>query len=133
MSLRGIWRNTRLYEKEILITKEMVDAFGQATNDYNPIHYDEEFAKQTKFGGTIIHGMLTAGLISASLVDHYGPGVIYTDQTLHFKAPVRIGDTAKIIFVDEELFPKNRVKLTVHIYVGEVKVLEGLAFIIRGE
>jgi len=31
------------------------------------------------------------------------------------------------------LFPKNRVKLTVHIYVGEVKVLEGLAFIIRGE
>ncbi len=135
-----------VYENEILITKEMVDAFGQATGDLNPIHFDEDYAKTTMFKGTIVHGMLTAGLISASLTDHYGLGTIYIDQTLHFKAPVRIGDTVQITFTNEECFPRNRVMLFVKASIvnrlevqgigfhdEHILVLEGHAFIIKGK
>ena len=44
-----------------------VDAFADVTGDHNPVHVDEEFAKTTRFGKRIAHGMLTASLISAVL------------------------------------------------------------------
>jgi acyl dehydratase len=68
--------------------------FARLTGDYNPVHVDEAYAKTTRFGGRIAHGMLSAGLISAVLGTKLpGPGGIYLNQTLKFTAPVRIGDT----------------------------------------
>tara|TARA_Y100000034_G_scaffold133374_1_gene198676 strand:- start:2006 stop:2380 length:375 start_codon:yes stop_codon:yes gene_type:complete len=115
---------------EILITKEMVEAYGKITNDYNPLHFDEEYAKRTKFGGTIVHGMLIGGLISSSLVDHYGWGIIYISQTLDFRVPVRIGDKVKIVFKGEVYLPKNRLQLFVDVSVMDQTVVEGQALII---
>ena len=64
------------------------------TGDKNPVHLDDAYARTTRFGGRIAHGMLTAGLISAVLGTKLpGPGAIYLNQTLKFTAPVRIGDT----------------------------------------
>lgn len=70
-----------------------VHAFAQAAGDFNPIHLDEAFARQSRFGRPIVHGMLTAGLISAVLGTQLpGPGCIYLSQELRFTAPVFIGD-----------------------------------------
>jgi acyl dehydratase len=69
------------------------------TGDHNPIHVDEEFAKTTRFGRRIAHGMLTASLISSVLANKLpGEGSVYLAQTLQFVAPVFAGDevTARV-------------------------------------
>ena len=71
-----------------------IRAFADVTGDHNPIHLDEEFAKQTRFGRRISHGMLSASLISAVIANELpGQGSIYLGQTLQFVAPVYPGDT----------------------------------------
>lgn len=77
-----------------------IDAFASVTGDHNPVHVDEEFAKTTRFGKRIAHGMLTASLISAVLANKLpGEGSVYLGQTLQFVAPVFAGDeiTAKVV------------------------------------
>ncbi|MFZ5754922.1 MAG: MaoC family dehydratase [Bacillota bacterium] len=95
------------------ITKELIGKFAEITDDYNPVHVDEEYAKDTMFGKNIAHGMLSAGLISAVLGTKLpGPGNLYMSQELKFRAPVFIDDVitawAEIIELNEE---KHRVKL----------------------
>ena len=86
---------------EITKTIEETDiqAFAEVTGDHNPIHLDEAFAKTTRFGRRIAHGMLSASLISAVLANKLpGEGSIYLGQTLQFVAPVFPGDevTARV-------------------------------------
>ncbi len=77
-----------------LISDEMIRAFAALTGDSNPVHLDDAYAAGTRFGRRIAHGMIAAGLISATLAnDLPGPGTIYLSQTLQFKAPVYPGDT----------------------------------------
>lgn len=76
------------------ITEADVSAFAGITGDFNPLHVDAGFARRSRFGERIAHGMLTAGLISAVLGMRLpGPGGIFLSQTLKFLKPVRIGDT----------------------------------------
>jgi 3-hydroxybutyryl-CoA dehydratase len=71
-----------------------IRAFADASGDHNPLHLDEEFAKQTRFGRRIAHGMLSASLISAVIANELpGEGSIYLSQTLQFVAPVLLNDT----------------------------------------
>lgn len=71
-----------------------IKAFAQISGDENPVHLDDEYARGTRFGGRIAHGMLVAGLISAVLGTQLpGPGAIYLSQQLRFIAPIRPGDT----------------------------------------
>jgi len=86
---------------EITRTIEQADvqAFADLTGDHNPIHVDESFAKTTRFGRRIAHGMLTASLISSVLASKLpGEGSVYLGQTLQFVAPVFPGDeiTARV-------------------------------------
>lgn len=85
------------YEKEyeVTVTKEMVQKFAEVSGDFNPIHVDEEYAKGTKFGRCIAHGILIGGFFSRALVDTWGTG-IYLGQELKFTNPVFIGDTVLI-------------------------------------
>jgi 3-hydroxybutyryl-CoA dehydratase len=76
------------------ISDDNIRAFADATGDRNPLHLDEDFAKQTRFGRRIAHGMLSASLISAVIANELpGQGSIYLGQTLQFVAPVFPGDT----------------------------------------
>jgi 3-hydroxybutyryl-CoA dehydratase len=75
------------------ISDEMIRAFAELTGDTNPVHLDDAYAAGTRFGRRIAHGMIAAGLISATLAnDLPGPGTVYLSQTLQFKAPVYPGD-----------------------------------------
>ena len=79
--------------RTLTITDEMIRAYADLTGDTNPVHLDEAYAANTRFGRRIAHGMLAAGLISAALAnDLPGPGTVYLSQTLKFKAPVYPGD-----------------------------------------
>ncbi|HEX8140463.1 MAG TPA: MaoC family dehydratase [Pyrinomonadaceae bacterium] len=76
------------------ITDADVRAFAALTGDENPVHLDEEYAKTTRFGRPVAHGMLGASLISAVLGNQLpGQGSVYLSQTLQFVAPVFPGDT----------------------------------------
>ncbi|MDR1490659.1 MAG: MaoC family dehydratase [Desulfovibrio sp.] len=96
-----------------VITAEVVEKFADVSNDNNPLHLDEEFAKTTIFGKRIAHGMISAGLISAvhGMVIP-GQGAIYLSQSLKFRRPVFLGDTltawAEVLEKNEE---KKRVTM----------------------
>ena len=76
------------------VTKEDIEKFGELSGDYNPLHFDDEWAKTTMFKGRIAHGILTAAYISAVIgMKLPGPGTIYMMQSMKFMGPVRIGDT----------------------------------------
>jgi len=80
-----------------------VEMFAQITGDKNPIHMDDEYAKNSQFGRRIAHGLLVSGYISAVLGTILpGPGSIYLSQTISFKSPVYIGDeiTATVTVID---------------------------------
>src|ERR1044071_3004942 len=110
-----------------------VDAFAQVTGDHNPVHVDEEFAKTTRFGKRIVHGMLTASLISAVLANKLpGEGSVYLGQTLQFVAPVFAGDeiTARVT-VKEIREDKPIVKLeTVCVTQRDEVVIRGEATVL---
>ncbi len=81
--------------------------YAEISGDDNPLHVNPEYAKATRFGRQIAHGMLVAGLISAVLGCRLpGPGSIYLSQTLRFKAPVYFGDeitaTAEVVAVRDD-------------------------------
>ncbi len=91
--------------------KTLTDAdvlmFTGVSGDTNPLHQNHEFASRTKFGEPIVHGMLTASLISTLIGTRLpGPGCIYMDQSLKFTLPVKVGDTVtarvKIVKLDDE-------------------------------
>jgi len=96
------------------VSSEDVVLFAEITGDFNPVHLDEAAAAKSRFGGRIAHGMLTAGMISATLAGKLpGPGSVYLSQTLRFTAPVRIGDTVTTrVEVTELNVPKRHVKLS---------------------
>ncbi len=113
------------------ITETDLRNFSGVSGDTNPMHLNEEYAKSTPFGGCIVHGMLTASLISAAIGTKLpGPGCIYMSQTLKFLAPVRVGDTAYAVVTVRELVPeKKRAILTTQCKVKDVVVIDGEAII----
>jgi acyl dehydratase len=85
---------------KVKVTSEHIDLFAKVSGDYNPIHVDEEYAKKSRFGRRIAHGMLSAGFISRALVDGLNGEGIYLSQNLKFVNPV---------FIDDELIVKLQV------------------------
>jgi len=90
-----------------MITDELVRKFAEVSGDYNPIHLDEDFAKTTRFGKRIAHGMLSGAFISAVLGNEFiERKIVYLSQTMKFSAPVFIDDTitatATVIAIREE-------------------------------
>ena len=109
-------------EKDLLL-------FAEASHDDNPVHLDEEFARTTPFGGRVVHGMLTASLISTVLAKALpGPGCIYMTQDLRFCSPVRIGETVTATVTVRTIdYQKNRVLADTICKVGDRMVVEGTA------
>jgi len=83
-------------------------AFAGICGDFNPLHINEEYAKTTRFGGRIVHGMLTASLIDYTLTDLIGLGGVHISQEIKFLAPVRLGDTVTVESVLKEVDYQTR-------------------------
>lgn len=93
------------------IKEENVETFGRITNDYNPAHFDSEYASKTIFKKRISHGMFVGSLFSKVFgMDLPGKGSIYVGQSLRFKKPVYFGDVIKAeVTVKEMNLERNRV------------------------
>ena len=121
---------TRYIQK--IITDRDIEQFAEISTDHNPVHLDDDYARDTIFEGRIAHGMLTAGLISAVIGEQLpGHGTIYMSQNLKFLAPVRPGDLvyAEVRVVDM-VIDKRRVKLDCRCEVNGKNVLVGEAMVL---
>jgi len=118
---------TSSFEKTILAKD--IDAFAKITGDTNPVHLDEEYAATTPFKARIAHGMMSAGLISTVLGTQLpGPGCIYLDQQIKFRAPVFIEDTVVATVTIEEINQRRgRVTLKTQCFVNDKLVADGTA------
>ena len=115
-----------------IITDRDIEQFAEISTDHNPVHLDDEYARDTIFEGRIAHGMLTAGLVSAVIGEQLpGHGTIYMSQNLKFLAPVRPGDLvhAEVKVVDM-VIDKRRVKLDCRCEVNGENVLVGEAMVL---
>ncbi|MBL8690481.1 MAG: MaoC family dehydratase [Rhodospirillaceae bacterium] len=113
------------------VTEADVVLFAGISGDTNPVHMNEEFAKETMFQGRIAHGMLSASFISTVLGTKLpGPGAIYLSQNLKFKAPVRAGDTVSATAtITDIVAEKKRVVMQTTCSVRNQVVLEGEAIV----
>lgn len=94
-----------IYRGVFSVSDQKVRAYAEITGDFNPIHLDDDFAKNTSFGKRIAHGMLTASFISKVLgQDFPGEGTIYITQKVRFRRPVFVGDE---VTVEVEVLEKN--------------------------
>jgi 3-hydroxybutyryl-CoA dehydratase len=114
------------------VTDADIANFAGVSGDFNALHTDEEYAKNTMFKGRIAHGFFTATLITNLIGNRLpGPGSVYLKQEVRFLAPVRVGDTITgEVEVVEKMPEKKRIRLktTVSNQKDEV-VLDGEALI----
>lgn len=81
-------------ERSRKVSKSDIEMFTAISGDRNPLHYDEEFARETKFGEIIVQGGITSAILNAVVAEELpGPGTVFLHVDWSFKAPVRPGDT----------------------------------------
>jgi len=113
------------------ITEADVVMFSAVSGDINPSHINEEFAATTRMNTRVVHGMLSASLISAVLGCKLpGPGCLYVAQTVNFREPVQLGETVNAQVTLTRLRPKNNfAEFETTCSVGETTVVDGTALI----
>ena len=117
--------------RSLTLTRKHVDMYAEMTGDYNPLHFDADFAAKTKFGGLIVQGGLTTGILNALVaMDMPGPGTVFLSHEFKFTGPVYIGDTitaaAEVLKVHAEK-PVTQLQIKITRQTGE-SVLEGEAW-----
>ncbi|HCT64978.1 MAG TPA: enoyl-CoA hydratase [Lachnospiraceae bacterium] len=118
------------------ISESDVYTFAGLTGDINPVHLNSEYAKTTRFGERIAHGMLTASFFS-TIVGMLIPGVdaIYLGQTCKFLLPVKFGDTITAKGEVTKVVPEKRIaymRTTVVNQRGEL-VIDGEATVMANK
>jgi acyl dehydratase len=114
------------------ITDRDIELFTELTGDRNPLHYDAEAAERSRFGGLIVQGGVTSGLLNAVVAEDLpGPGSVFLHVDWNFRAPVRPGDeiTAEVEVLEvREDKPLTTLKTTIVDQDGTV-VLDGTALV----
>jgi len=81
-------------ERRRTVTAGDIELFTALTGDRNPLHYDEAVAAATRFGGIVVQGGVTTGLLNAVVAEDLpGPGSVFLHTDSSYRAPVRPGDT----------------------------------------
>jgi acyl dehydratase len=109
-----------------------IELFTELTGDRNPLHYDQAAAARTRFGGLIVQGGVTSGLLNAVVAEDLpGPGSVFLHVDWSFSAPVRPGDviTAEVEVLERRADkPLTRLRTTITNQDGTV-VLDGAALV----
>ena len=116
------------------VTARDIELFSEITGDRNPLHYDEPLAAASRFGGIIVQGGVTSGLLNALVAEDLpGPGSVFLHVDWSFRAPVRPGDEitaeAEVLNVREDR-PICTLRTTITNQDGTV-VLDGTALVFQ--
>ncbi len=111
-----------------------IELFTELTGDRNPLHHDRELAERSRFGGLIVQGGVTSGLLNAVVAEDLpGPGSVFLRVDWSFRAPVRPGDliTAEVEVLElRDDKPISQLRTTITNQDGVV-VLDGTALVWR--
>jgi acyl dehydratase len=111
-----------------------IELFTELTGDRNPLHHDRALAERSRFGGLIVQGGVTSGLLNAVVAEDLpGPGSVFLHVDWSFRAPVRPGDviTAEVQVLEvRDDKPISRLRTTITNQDGTV-VLDGTALVWR--
>jgi acyl dehydratase len=114
------------------VTSRDIELFTELTGDRNPLHYDAERASRSRFGGIIVQGGVTTGLLNAIVAEDLpGPGSVFLRVEWDFRAPVRPGDeiTAEVEVLESRTDkPITRLRTTITNQAGTT-VLDGEALV----
>ncbi len=89
----GMPRVGQRAERTRAVQARDIELFTEISGDRNPLHYDEELAKATRFGGIVVQGGITSAILNAVVAEDLpGPGTVFLHVDWSFKAPVRPGD-----------------------------------------
>ena len=114
------------------VRPEDIELFTELTGDRNPLHYDADAAARSRFGGIIVQGGVTSGLLNAVVAEDLpGPGSVFLHVDWSFKAPVAPGDeiTAEVEVLEaREDKPITKLRTTISNQDGTV-VLDGTALV----
>ncbi len=87
----------KLPELKKSVTQQNINLYAQASRDFNPIHIDENFARNTPLGGTIAHGMLILAYVSELMTAAFGQSWLASGKlNVRFRGPARPGDTIAV-------------------------------------
>ncbi|PSP78143.1 acyl dehydratase [Halobacteriales archaeon QS_1_68_20] len=111
------------------LVEDEVRAFAAASGDTNRLHLDEEYAEESRFGGTIVHGTLVSGIISAALARLPGV-VVYLSQESSFLGPVEPGQATTAVCEVVEDLGGGRFRLTTDVLADGETVVEGEAVVL---
>ena len=116
------------------VTARDIELFTELTGDHNPVHYDQGLAARSRFGGIVVQGGVTSGLLNALVAEQLpGPGSVFLRVDWSFRAPVRPGDVitaeARVLETREDK-PVTTLATTITNQAGEV-VLDGTAVVWR--
>lgn len=120
-------------EKTDIITFEKADCYAAVTGDYNPIHFNTNTARQSRYKQPIAHGMILAGFISGVVgMSLPGSGCIYETQTFSFRRPVFYGDIIRTrVTVVQKDPARNRIILRTECFnQSQELVLSGEAVVL---
>jgi acyl dehydratase len=116
------------------VTAEDIELFARMTGDRNPLHTDPELAATSRFGGVVVQGGVTSGLLNAVVAtDLPGPGSVFLHTDWSFRAPVRPGDTITaevVVTAVRSDKPVTELRTTITDGSGTV-VLDGTAVVWR--
>lgn len=91
---RGIPKVGQKAQRSRTVQQRDIELFTDISGDKNPLHYDKNIAKQTRFGGIVVQGGITSAILNAVVAEDLpGPGSVFLQVNWNFKAPVRPGDT----------------------------------------
>jgi 3-hydroxybutyryl-CoA dehydratase len=125
---------TTLPEVEKIVTQEVINRYAEVSQDFNPIHIDPEFARETPLGGTIAHGMLTLAYLAEMMTLAFGQDWLSKGKLgIRFKSPARPGDaihtsgkirkienSAELMVIECDILCSNQNNETV--VIGEAQV-----------
>jgi acyl dehydratase len=128
MKVGDVARRTRV------VSGRDITLFTELTGDRNPVHYDPELAAASRFGGIVVQGGVTSGLLNALVAEDLpGPGSVFLHVDWRFLAPVRPGDTltaeAEVLATREDK-PVTTLRTAITNQQGVV-VLDGTAVVWR--
>jgi len=97
------------FESAMTLTETHIVLGAGLFGDFNPLHVNQPFAAQTRFGGRIAHGYLTSNVMAAPMgMIFYDTVVAYVEHAIRFIAPVRAGDTLSVKWAVTALDPKPK-------------------------
>jgi 3-hydroxybutyryl-CoA dehydratase len=113
------------------VTQPMIDAYAEASGDFNPIHVDPEFAKTGPFGRTIAHGLMTLAFVAQMLNEHSSGAFDESGEIdIAFVGPVYAGDTVEVSGEIEDVVQREGLacaRIKILCKAGDRQILVGTA------